>query len=567
MHSTARIFLLIMSLLLHQISSASAEGRRVALVIGNAAYQDAKLRNPANDAEDIAVALRGLGFEVVSRRDADQKQMKAAVREFAQKLRGAETGLFYFADHGIQIKNSNYIVPVGADIQSEADTEDQAVSLDYVMRTLEEGGARFNIAILDACRNNPYAKTFRSASRGLAVTQASGGMLIAYATAPGSVAADGEERNGIYTKHLLKNLKEGDSDIQKVFQRVRSGVVSESGGKQTPWETTSLTGEFYFKPGTQVASLEPVPTPAYVPARVKSRDEIEDEYWEAIRESSDVSTFEQYRKAYPKGRYLNTANLKIAQLRKPLNKPAEPVNTPEPVRADNESALWNEAQKGNSRDDYEVYLRGYPKGKYVLLAKSRIKKLQEEAAVEAGRKDKQAWEAASQTGSAEGYQGYLKAYPQGAYALIAPTRLKKVQSDLAAAQQKKREEEVAVAAKQAALAAQQEAERKRKLSEGPQYVTQGGLTWMPVSSTSYTYSQATALCAGTINGQTGWRLPSKDELVALYNSGAMKGLGWTLSGTWSSTPSSAGDHYYVGLYVGGVFGYNDTNKIYVSCVR
>ena len=234
---------------------------RVALVIGNGAYKDSPLKNPPNDAEDIAAALKALGFDVISRRNASQRDMKAAVREFGQKLRGAEAGLFYYAGHGLQVKGGNYLVPVAVDIESEADAEDQGVALDYVMRTMEESGAKFNVSILDACRNNPFARSFRSASRGLASTQAASGMLIAYATAPGSVASDGEGRNGIYTKHLLKNLKEGDSDILKVFQRVRTSVVGETAGRQTPWESTSLVGDFFFRSGqgAQVASLVPVP--------------------------------------------------------------------------------------------------------------------------------------------------------------------------------------------------------------------------------------------------------------------------------------------------------------------
>jgi len=414
------------------VAHAAADGRRVALVIGNSAYQDGKLNNPANDGEDITGMLRTLGFEVISRRDADQKQMKAAVREFGQKLRGAETGLFYFAGHGIQIKNINYLIPVGADIQSEADTEDQAVSLDYVMRTLEEGGARFNIAILDACRNNPYARSFRSASRGLAVTQAAGGMLIAYATAPGSVAADGKERNGTYTKHLLKNLNEGDSDIQKVFQRVRTGVVAETGGKQTPWETTSLTGDFYFKPGggTQIASLVPVPAPAQPAARAKTKEGIEDDTWSEAEGANTIEAINAYLSGYPKGRYAAQAKVKLATLKKQAQQPA-PAATPA-GREDNETALWTEAQKGNSKDDYDAYLSQYPKGKYIALAKSRIKKLQDDAQAAAEQQEQQAWQAAQDENSEASYTRYLKGYPNGRYAGLAKARQEKLKNDVAA---------------------------------------------------------------------------------------------------------------------------------------
>lgn len=227
---------------------AASTGKRVALIIGNGSYKDSPLKNPPNDAEDMAALLRRLGFDVISRKNANQRDMKAALRDFGQRLRGAEAGLFYFAGHGLQVKGVNYLVPVAADIQSEAEAEDQTVSLDYVMRILEEGGAQFNVAILDACRNNPFARSFRSASRGLAQAQAATGTLIAYATAPGSVAADGEGRNGIYTRHLMQSIRETDGDILRVFQRVRTGVVQETGRKQTPWESISLVGDFYFRP-------------------------------------------------------------------------------------------------------------------------------------------------------------------------------------------------------------------------------------------------------------------------------------------------------------------------------
>jgi len=306
------------------VQPAKASGARIALVIGNGDYKDAPLRNPPNDAEDIAATLRGLGFDVILRKNANQQLTKAAIREFGQKLRGADSGLFYYAGHGLQVKGINYLVPVAVDIQSEADAEDQGVSLDYVMRTMEESGAKFNVSILDACRNNPFARSFRSVSRGLAQTQAASGMLIAYATSPGSVAADGSGRNGIYTKHLLKNLKEGDSDILKVFQRVRTGVVTETGGKQTPWETTSLIGDYYFKPGTQVATL--VPTPAQPAVHVQSAEEIEQELWNNIKDSNQKSDFDDYLKQYPQGRFSPLAKQKIkSQSPQPAPVTAQPA--------------------------------------------------------------------------------------------------------------------------------------------------------------------------------------------------------------------------------------------------
>lgn len=248
-----------------EVQAAGGE-RRVALVIGNAAYADAPLANPVNDATDMAKALEDAGFKVILRRNASTREMRQAIRDFGAELRRADVGLFYFAGHGVQVRGNNYLLPVGADIQSEADAEDLAIDANYALRTMEDAQAKVTILVLDACRNNPFTRAFRSATRGLAQMNAATGSVIAFATAPGSVAADGAGRNGVYTKHLLANLQQGDSDILKVFQRTRAGVVKETAGRQTPWESTSLIGDFHFKPGStataMAAPMQASPLPA-----------------------------------------------------------------------------------------------------------------------------------------------------------------------------------------------------------------------------------------------------------------------------------------------------------------
>ena len=163
---------------------------RVALVIGNSAYKDSPLVNPVNDATDMAKALVDVGFRVTLKQNANTRDMRNAIRAFGNDLRRAQVGLFYFAGHGIQVKGSNYLVPVGADIQNEADAEDLSIDAGYVLRTMEESQVKVSIVVLDACRNNPFARSFRSASRGLAQMTAATGSLVAFSTAPGSVAAD-----------------------------------------------------------------------------------------------------------------------------------------------------------------------------------------------------------------------------------------------------------------------------------------------------------------------------------------------------------------------------------------
>lgn len=293
-------------------ASATSTEQRVALVIGNAAYKDAPLANPVNDAVDMAKALGELGFKVILRRNADQRAMRQAIREFGSELRRAEVGLFFFAGHGLQVRGNNYLVPVGADIQNEADAEDLSVDSQFVLRTMEESQVKFSIVMMDACRNNPFARGFRSASRGLAQMNAATGSLIAFATAPGSVAADGSGRNGVYTKHLLASLRQSDTDIMKVLQRVRTGVLQETGGKQTPWESSSLVGEFLFRPdatstATPIERMTAEPaagTPA--PAAVDPTT-FELAFWDAIKNSTRPEEYQAYLARYPDGQFAELA--------------------------------------------------------------------------------------------------------------------------------------------------------------------------------------------------------------------------------------------------------------------
>ena len=283
---------------------------RIALVIGNSAYKNSPLANPVNDASDIAAALRGLGFQVILRSNATQADMRAAVRDFGNQLRRAQVGLFYYAGHGLQIAGNNYIVPVGADIRNEADAEDLSINMTYVLRTMEESQVRVSMVILDACRNNPYARGFRSASRGLAQMNAATGSLIAFATAPGSVAADGAGRNGIYTKHLLQSLRQSDSDVLKVFQRTRAGVVKETGGAQTPWESTSLVGDFYFKGGAPAVAKSAAPAPV-VASDSRAEDRV---FWESVKDSRNPVELQAYLDQFPNGLYAPLARNRLASM-------------------------------------------------------------------------------------------------------------------------------------------------------------------------------------------------------------------------------------------------------------
>lgn len=240
-------------------------GGRVALVIGNGAYKSGPLRNPANDANDMARALKDCGFDVMVKTDCSFEQMGTAVTEFGSRLRGVETALFFYAGHGIQSQGENYLVPVDAEIDSEQMVRYRCLNAGEVLAEMETAGSRVNIVILDACRNNPFGRSFRSMNHGLANMTAAKGTILSYATAPGKVAADGTGRNGVYTGCLLKYLQTPGLEIRDLFMRVRVDVAKLTGDAQIPWENSSLMGEFRLVPGESDAStVSPAPGPVAV---------------------------------------------------------------------------------------------------------------------------------------------------------------------------------------------------------------------------------------------------------------------------------------------------------------
>jgi len=220
--------------------------QRLALVIGNGQYATSPLKNPVRDARDMAASLQKLGFQVIYEENATRRRMDDAIRAFYSRLRQSETGLFYYAGHGMQVKGRNYLIPVDARIETESDVEHESIDAGRVLGKMEDAGNPVNIIILDACRDNPFARGFRSSGAGLARMDAPVGSIVAYATAPESVAADGTGQNGVYTKHLLREMMKPGLNIEQVFKAVRNDVMGETNNKQVPWESTSLRGDFYF---------------------------------------------------------------------------------------------------------------------------------------------------------------------------------------------------------------------------------------------------------------------------------------------------------------------------------
>jgi hypothetical protein len=231
-------------------ASRDISGVRQALVIGNSDYAYAgMLRNPVNDANAISAALQQLGFEVITITNANQRKMENSIREFGKQLmQNKGVGLFYFAGHGIQFDGENYLLPTDIDASTEEDVRYDAVPLGKLLTQMRSAKNGMNIVVLDACRNNPFARSFRSSSRGLAQVTAPTGSFISYATAPGSVAADGDGENGLFTEQLLKHMNTPGLKLEDVFKQVRVDVQRESGNQQVPWDSSSVTGDFYFIP-------------------------------------------------------------------------------------------------------------------------------------------------------------------------------------------------------------------------------------------------------------------------------------------------------------------------------
>ena len=344
------------NLSLSPVQSAAQE-RRVALVIGNSQYKISPLRNPVNDARAIAKALTSAGFNVSLIENAGKTLMRRAIRDFGEALKKGGVGLFYFAGHGIQVADKNFLVPVTAQIEGADDIEDETIDADLIMRQMETAQNQLNIVILDACRNNPFPRGTRAAARGLAEMRAPTGTLVAFATAPGSVAADGTGSNGVYTKHLVDALVKPGLTVEQVFKEVRVNVTKETRNAQVPWESSSLTGEFYFK--QQVIAA--VPTQPSVDqqallAAIRQNEErsragmeeairaalekqaqqfaaqqkqsgntdrirAETTFWESIKSSTDIRDLNAYLERYPEGIFAALAKNRIASMARPVQSP------------------------------------------------------------------------------------------------------------------------------------------------------------------------------------------------------------------------------------------------------
>lgn len=285
--------------------------KRVALVIGNSAYQNtAILANPTNDAKDVAEALKALGFTVIFGTDLDKASMDRKVRDFAEELSGAKLGLFFYAGHGLQYAGHNYLVPIDAKLTTAPGLDFEMVRLDLVQRSME-AESQVNLIFLDACRDNPLGRNLARAmgtrstqiGTGLAAMESGVGTLISFSTQPGNVALDGSGRNSPYTGPFLKHIAKPGQDLSDILIAVRNDVMATTGNKQVPWEHSALRAKFYFTPPAPVVPIEV---------------QVETNFWEIVKNSDNIAVLQTYLDRYPKGNFADTANSLIERRKQEL---------------------------------------------------------------------------------------------------------------------------------------------------------------------------------------------------------------------------------------------------------
>jgi uncharacterized caspase-like protein len=260
MRSQHRIVIaLAAALVICSLSGLGAQGRKVALVIGNSAYATGPLRNPANDAADLSAALREIGFSVALGSNANKKTMYQLFEQFGSDIRGADIALYYYSGHGVQAEGENFLIPIGADIGLASDVEIEGVQLQRLIGRMNAGGAGTNVIILDACRNNPFPQASKGMEKGLAIVgQKPPESVIVYATEAGETADDGSGCNGVFTAALLRNIKRVE-EFTAILRDVNAEVRRDTNQKQKPAKYDNLTRAVYLAGGQGAAVANPAP--------------------------------------------------------------------------------------------------------------------------------------------------------------------------------------------------------------------------------------------------------------------------------------------------------------------
>jgi uncharacterized caspase-like protein len=410
-HMQARLIVLLVSVVLALLAVPTTEIRaqsepRVALIIGNAAYPDAEspVKDAVSHARALAEELKGLGFDVDVGENLTKEGTRSAMERFYGKIKPGSAALFFFSGFGIQSDRQTYVIPVNAQIWSEADVKRDGYSLDSVLAEMNSRGAKVKIAILDASRRNPFERRFRAVAAGLGPATAPRGTAIMYAAPPGSVIRDSERQ--LFMPELLKEIRR-PGKIQEMFNRVLVAVSRES-REQAPWFSSSLVDEFSFARGT--AATTP---PADADAEARTA-------YQSAERLGTRQGWEDFLRKHSSGRYADLARDQLAKL------DARP--TPAPTDDAQARRAYQSAERLGTRQGWEDFLRKHPSGRYADLARDQLAKLDARPtpAPADEAEARRAYQSAERLGTRQGWEDFLRKHPSGRYADLARDQLEKL---------------------------------------------------------------------------------------------------------------------------------------------
>ncbi|MFZ1813718.1 MAG: caspase family protein [Rhizobiaceae bacterium] len=340
---------IVLSVLLLSGGSAFAD-KRVALVIGNGAYvHSPQLLNPASDAALVSSSLRQLGFEVVQITDGTHRALLDGMSEFGKQAQGADTALFYYAGHGLEVAGRNWILPIDANIEASADLPSSAVKVDDVLELMELSDARIRLVVLDACRNNPLPRSLtRSSNRGLAKIDASAaGTMVVFSAAPGEVALDGSGANSPFSEALASRITQPGLEIRQMMGRVRQDVLAATNDKQVPWVNEAIAGDFYLAGKDGSSSDTSSPPAAQPPASNGLTGELSVElaFWDSVKDSRNKDLINLYLQKYPQGSFTDLANALIASLDNVNSVPRSTPQAPQVPQVDRSAQMEQAARE------------------------------------------------------------------------------------------------------------------------------------------------------------------------------------------------------------------------------
>lgn len=386
-------------------SHAQQAGERVALVVGNSAYTGAlsNLKNPTNDATDLSEKLKSVGFKVILATDLNRVEFQSTLLEFARAIETADTSLFFYAGHGVQINDENHLIPIGAQVSRETNFSDETITINRIVGLMNQF-TETSIVLLDACRDNPLTSDIPVGEqedgfgRGLARVRAAGGSYVAFATAPGNVAYDGQGRNSPFTEALLNHLGTPNIDIRLMMADVRQDVFETTGKRQLPWENNSLIGRFYFVENDRLERLD-------------SAQRSETEAWQTIANSIRREDYAAFIRDFPDGTFTPLAELKIDALER-LDE-----------NANAERSDFVLARATGTEDGWSEFIETYPSGVFSEIANEERQDVRDEIERNQMSIEEIHWRSIRSSRAPTDFRTFLSIYPDSEFADLAEQRL------------------------------------------------------------------------------------------------------------------------------------------------